>query len=142
MNELVGRAEPFIEKVIPRLLRPLQTGGRNIKPVLLHGDLWHGNISIEAATGQMLIFDPCAFYGHQEMELQCWVHDRYHDVPGGSGLKSGEMVRRYKQVIGADEPREDFEDRVRLYALRNEIASSGIVRKDEREEDWRGIVDG
>ena len=32
--ELNDIAEDFIEKVIPRLLRPLQTGGRTIKPTL------------------------------------------------------------------------------------------------------------
>lgn len=32
--ELVEIAEEFIEKIIPRLLRPLQTGGRSIKPTL------------------------------------------------------------------------------------------------------------
>ncbi|KAH7629759.1 Fructosamine kinase-domain-containing protein [Sordaria sp. MPI-SDFR-AT-0083] len=142
LNDLVRLAEQFIVKVIPRLLRPLQTGGRNIKPVLLHGDLWHGNMSIDTATGQMIIFDPYAFYGHQEMKLQCWAHNRYHEVPGGSGLKLGKMIRRYEEVVRADEPVDDFEDRVRLSAARNEIASGGIVRKGEREEDWRGILEG
>ncbi|RYO87205.1 hypothetical protein DL766_004679 [Monosporascus sp. MC13-8B] len=32
--ELEELAEQFIQKVIPRLLRPLQTGGRSIKPTL------------------------------------------------------------------------------------------------------------
>ncbi|KAM0280148.1 hypothetical protein ACHAQH_004220 [Verticillium albo-atrum] len=36
-------AEEFFAKVVPRLLRPLQTGGRSIDPVLAHGDLWDGN---------------------------------------------------------------------------------------------------
>ncbi len=30
--ELQAVAEAFIDKVVPRLLRPLQTGGRTIKP--------------------------------------------------------------------------------------------------------------
>ncbi|KAK8085401.1 hypothetical protein PG997_006672 [Apiospora hydei] len=33
-----------VDKVIPRLLRPLQTGGRSIKPSLCHGDVWDGNV--------------------------------------------------------------------------------------------------
>lgn len=33
-QELNEIAEGFIQKVIPRLLRPLQTGGRSIKPTL------------------------------------------------------------------------------------------------------------
>lgn len=38
-EELCELGQEFIAKVIPRLLRPLQTGGRNIKPTLCHGDL-------------------------------------------------------------------------------------------------------
>ncbi|KAL6859734.1 hypothetical protein ACO1O0_003758 [Amphichorda felina] len=41
LNELT---DVLVEKVIARLLRPLQTGGRNIKPSLCHGDLWDGNV--------------------------------------------------------------------------------------------------
>ncbi|KAK7754392.1 hypothetical protein SLS62_003685 [Diatrype stigma] len=64
--ELVQIAEAFIEKIIPRLLRPLQTGGRNIKPALCHGDLWDGNIQIDVETQQPILFDSCCFYGHNE----------------------------------------------------------------------------
>lgn len=32
-------------KVIPRLLRSLETRDRQIQPRLIHGDLWSGNIS-------------------------------------------------------------------------------------------------
>ena len=35
--------EAFIERVIPRLLDPLVSGGRTIKPCLVHGDLWDEN---------------------------------------------------------------------------------------------------
>lgn len=64
--ELQEVAEEFIEKVIPRLLRPLQTGGRSIKPTLCHGDLWGGNIQIDVETEQPIMFDSCCFYGHNE----------------------------------------------------------------------------
>lgn len=37
LNELCGAV---YEKVIPRLLRPLETGGRTIEPSLEHGGLW------------------------------------------------------------------------------------------------------
>lgn len=59
-------AAKLFEKVIPRLLRPLETGGRSIKPVLIHGDLWHGNISIDTDTDEMVLFDSCCCYGHSE----------------------------------------------------------------------------
>lgn len=36
--ELLYKA--MVEKVIPRLLRPLHTEGRKITPTLVHGDMW------------------------------------------------------------------------------------------------------
>jgi protein-ribulosamine 3-kinase len=57
------------EKVIPRLLRPLQTKGRSVKPALIHGDIWYGNMSTNADTGEPLMFDPSVFWGHNECEF-------------------------------------------------------------------------
>ena len=55
--------------VIPRLIRPLETGTQKIKPCLVHGDLWLGNCSIEERTKRPIIFDACAFWGHSECML-------------------------------------------------------------------------
>ena len=41
LNEL---ADALFMKVIPRLLRPLETGGNEIQPCLIHSDLWPGNV--------------------------------------------------------------------------------------------------
>jgi fructosamine-3-kinase len=65
-EELQQLSGPFFDKVIPRLLRPLETGGRTIKPVLLHGDLWLGNVSTQAESENPLLFDASAFWGHNE----------------------------------------------------------------------------
>jgi protein-ribulosamine 3-kinase len=65
-EELQKLSVPFFEKVIPRLLRPLETGGRSIKPSLVHGDLWYGNAATDNETEQPLIFDACVFYAHNE----------------------------------------------------------------------------
>ncbi|MBE3042140.1 fructosamine kinase family protein, partial [Candidatus Bathyarchaeota archaeon] len=62
-------AEQFFERVVPRLLRPLQMGGRNIDPVLIHGDLWDGNIEFDKDTDKPIIFDACCCYGHFECEF-------------------------------------------------------------------------
>ena len=43
-HELNELTDVLVEKVIARLLRPLQIGGRSIKPSLCHGDLWDGNV--------------------------------------------------------------------------------------------------
>lgn len=65
-KELDEIVPPLLEKVIPRLLRPLQTHGRNIKPALVHGDIWYGNIATNANTGEAIMFDPSVFWGHNE----------------------------------------------------------------------------
>ena len=64
--EIQGLIEPIISKVIPRLLRPLETGGRKIRPVLVHGDLWDGNASTSIDTGTPVIFDASCIYAHNE----------------------------------------------------------------------------
>jgi len=40
----------------------------DIKPSLLHGDLWSGNFSSDTA-GIPVIFDPAPYYGHNEADL-------------------------------------------------------------------------
>lgn len=59
-------AEEFFDKVIPRLLRPLQSNGRTIRPTLVHGDLWSGNIQFDVDTSQSILFDSCCCYAHNE----------------------------------------------------------------------------
>ena len=64
--EMRRLSEALINKVIPRLLRPLETGGRQIQPRLVHGDLWDGNTSTDIATDVPVIFDAASFYAHNE----------------------------------------------------------------------------
>ena len=59
----------MLQKVIPRLLRPLETGGRSIQPRIVHGDLWDGNTSTNAETDQPVIFDASGRYAHNECEF-------------------------------------------------------------------------
>ncbi|KAJ4394734.1 hypothetical protein N0V93_003953 [Gnomoniopsis smithogilvyi] len=56
----------IFEKVIPRLLRPLETGGRKIRPRLIHGDLWSGNTSTDVDKNMPVIYDG-ACLGAQRM---------------------------------------------------------------------------
>lgn len=58
----------IFDKVIPRLLRPLEAEGRSVKPCLVHGDLWYANSGVDVDKDQPLIFDACCFYAHNE----CW----------------------------------------------------------------------
>jgi protein-ribulosamine 3-kinase len=67
-NELDALSQALFDKVIPRLLRPLESDGRSVKPSLVHGDLWYGNAGTDIETGECLVFDPCCFYAHNECE--------------------------------------------------------------------------
>ena len=60
----------LFDKVIPRLLRPLESEGRSVKPSLVHGDLWYANSGLDIGTGEPVIFDACSFYGHNECKAQ------------------------------------------------------------------------
>lgn len=57
----------------------------------------------------MVLFDPCSFYGHGEMDLQCVRAER--------GVMNPGFVERYAREVGKSEPEADFEDRVALYAM-------------------------
>ena len=69
-EEMAALIEPFFAKVVPRLLRPLETGGRSIKPSLVHGDCWHGNAATDADTNLPIIFDAACFYAHNECKSE------------------------------------------------------------------------
>ncbi len=57
-----------------------------VKPSVLHGDLWSGNIS--GVDGEPSIFDPAVYYGHSEADFgMSWCagfssafYDAYHRV--------------------------------------------------------------
>ena len=68
-EEMENLKSDLLEKVIPRLLRPMETGGRCIKPALIHGDLWCGNTAVDIQTDRPLIYDPASFYAHNECKI-------------------------------------------------------------------------
>lgn len=51
----------------------------DIKPSVLHGDLWSGNIA--GVGGQPAIFDPATYYGHHEAEFgMSWCAGRNESI--------------------------------------------------------------
>jgi len=75
-DEVDRLAASVFETVIPRLLGPLESAGRSVKPALVHGDLWYGNAGVHAETGEPFVFDACCFYAHNECE---WVGRRQRE---------------------------------------------------------------
>ncbi|XP_066018215.1 fructosamine-3-kinase-like isoform X2 [Pocillopora verrucosa] len=77
--------------------------GMDIKPSLLHGDLWSGNAA-ETEDGPVA-FDPASFYGHHEFDLA---------IAGMFGGFSKAFYDAYHKLI----PKEKgFEERHQLYLL-------------------------
>ena len=102
-------------RVIPRLLDNLREGDRPIKPCLIHGDLWEGNMGIRKQTGKTILFDAGSFYGHNEMELGAWRCE-YTSV-----FRAPEYTNAYLLHYPAAEPAHEFDDRNRLYSLKGAI---------------------
>ncbi|KAK0666953.1 Fructosamine kinase-domain-containing protein [Cercophora samala] len=123
-NEGHGSYEEFerisdliLEKVIPRLLCPLEG---KIKPCLIHGDLWDENSATDAVTGKPFVFDPMAFYAHNEYEIGNWRAARHR-------LSRKEYVDEYKRCFPPDEPVEEWDDRNLLYSLRYDLSASVLI---------------
>ncbi|KAK8080654.1 hypothetical protein PG997_008472 [Apiospora hydei] len=99
----------IMTKVIPRLLRPMETGGRSLVPRLVHSDLWHGNVAVDVNTGLPVIFDGIALYAHNEYELAPWRPTR-HNI-------GRPYINEYLKHAAVTDPAEDFEDRNLLYCM-------------------------
>lgn len=127
--ELGQLKEALFEKVVPRLLRPLETGGNHIEPRLIHGDLWDGNCSTDVATNMPIIFDATSVYAHNEYELAPWRPPRH---------KIGKpYITAYSRIIPMSAPDCDFDDRLTLYCIRFDSLSSALYPGNLR---FRNII--
>ena len=113
--ELERATEQVAIAVIPRLLGSLQTEGRQIKPCIIHGDLWEGNMGINMETGESLLFDAGSYYAHNEMELGHWRCEF------SSVFRSKLYTRHYLRKYPAAEEVDEFDDRNRLYSIKGAI---------------------
>ncbi len=69
-----------------------------------------------------MLFDSCAFWGHDEAEHATLGSARY--------LHRQTYLDEYVRRVGASEPKEDFDDRTKLYWLRYEFLSSVLHPQD------------
>jgi len=96
-GEVVRVGNQVVKRVIPALLK-----GLDVEPVLLHGDLWTGNAGVDRTTGEPVIFDPAAFYGHNEFELA--IARMFGGFPQA-------FFSTYLSHYPAAEPKEEFHQR-------------------------------
>ncbi|KAL8940310.1 MAG: hypothetical protein Q9216_002865 [Gyalolechia sp. 2 TL-2023] len=101
----------LMDVVIPRLLGALQSEGREIRPALIHGDLWENNVGTEKETGRTIVFDPGSTYAHNEMESGTWR------CSWAFYFNSPIYMELYQRHIEPSEPVEEWDDRNRLYSI-------------------------
>ncbi|EOR00030.1 hypothetical protein E3P81_02220 [Wallemia ichthyophaga] len=101
--EIWKLGQTLMNKTVPSLL-----SGIDVKPSLLHGDLWAGNASFSRTTNRPVIFDACSFYGHNEAELGICM------MFGGFGSK---FFEGYHSVYPKAEPVDEYDQRIKLYEL-------------------------
>lgn len=147
--ELESLLPDLFDKVIPRLLRPLETQGRKIEPSLVHGDLWFGNAAvIDDGTGSPLVYDPAAFWAHNECT---WRFFRNRITSARSELSANirpaedelgnwrerrnrfddNYSREYYNIIEPSDPVEDLDDRNALYAVRFNLHAAALFPNDK-----------
>ena len=95
--EFTALRQLLFDKVIPRLLDPLQSDGRSIKPCLVHGDLWDENCAIDVNNGEPFAFDAGSFYAHNEYEIGYWRPIRHR-------LSNRAYVNAYKRHFPVSDP--------------------------------------
>lgn len=100
----------LITHVVPKVLGPLEAEARVVKPCLIHGDLWEGNIGTDFQTGEIYAFDASVHYAHIEMEIAMW-RGKFNKI-----LSSKVYLNTYLSRMGISEPAEQFEDRNRIYS--------------------------
>ncbi|KAM7190383.1 Fructosamine kinase domain containing protein [Rhypophila sp. PSN 637] len=118
-----GRSEEFdslaaglLDRVIPRLLRPLETKGRIVRPVLVHGDFQIRNVKRDTETRQLILFDAGSFWDYNECELGKWSIARF-----GIGRQ---YIDEYHRLVLRSEPVDNWEDRNILYSIRFNLLPS------------------
>ncbi|KAL8738058.1 MAG: hypothetical protein Q9181_001126 [Wetmoreana brouardii] len=128
----------LFEKVIPRLLRPLESEGRSVKPCLVHGDLWYANSGLDVNTGEPLIFDACSFYAHNEYEFGQWrpICNRF----------GAEYLAAYHSFMKISPPEEDYDGRLDLYKLRfnthvSALFTGNLTLREQMLGDMKDLVE-
>ncbi|EGP82607.1 uncharacterized protein MYCGRDRAFT_88477 [Zymoseptoria tritici IPO323] len=111
--EMSNMVDELCTRVVPRLIGDNHLdGGKGVTPVVVHGDLWSGNASRGKLPGMAepedVVFDSSACYAHSEYELGIMK------MFGGFG---GEFMREYHELVPKTEPKEEYDDRIKLYEL-------------------------
>ncbi|BGP47598.1 hypothetical protein JCM10450v2_003463 [Rhodotorula kratochvilovae] len=101
--ELSRLGEEVQQRVILELLGKLE-----IKPSILHGDLWSGNARYSKNRNAPITFDPSSYYGHSEADL---------GITRMFGGFTPAFYQRYHELVPKTEPADEYEQRMQLYEV-------------------------
>ncbi|KAF1988922.1 hypothetical protein K402DRAFT_327769, partial [Aulographum hederae CBS 113979] len=111
--EVEEMEDVFFGKVVPRLLRPMEMSGRALRPSLIHGDLWDGNVGVvdagDGEGGRPVVFDAGSCFAHFEYDLAVW-RSPWNKI-------NRPFIDEYVKHNPPSSPAEDFEDRGELYSM-------------------------
>lgn len=112
-------------------LGKLFQGTGPIKPSVLHGDLWSGNVGALAPGNQPTIYDPATYYGHSEAEFgMSWC----------AGF-SQDFYRAYDEVLPPAPGAAERRDLYRLYHYLNHLNLFGSGYYGQCEAALKRLVD-
>lgn len=119
-NAAITRA--FLDLVLPRYLRPLETNGRSVKPCLCHTDLWPGNVKYKPDRDAVVVYDANALWAHSEVELATFRNPRY---PLGKTF-----IDEYHKHVPVSEPKEDADSRIMMYMIRHQVCLASLYPEE------------
>lgn len=119
LDRVYERAQSHL---VPRLIGAVESEGRSIKPSLIHGNMWDGNVRTDSDTANPVAYDSAVYYGHHEMEAGIWRAERHE-------LSEQVFRKEYMRRIKPSEPWEECCDRNLLYSTKTNFMHSACVRK-------------
>lgn len=119
LAEHMGRLPPGRRRGLERVMERLEEwlGGVERQPVLLHGDLWMGNVLFDA-TGEPVLVDPAVCWGDREFDLA--TVEIYHAAPDG-------FHEAYSQVWPIGKGFDERRDLHNLYLLLCCLTEDGVL---------------
>jgi len=97
------------DRIIRGLPRLFPFPVEDIRPSLLHGDLWSGNHGVDSRTGLPSVYDPAAYYGHDEADF------------GIARMFGGLSPEFYDAYFSVRPKKPGFEQRAILYELHHHL---------------------
>ncbi|KAM0279975.1 hypothetical protein ACHAQH_004304 [Verticillium albo-atrum] len=111
-TEVAQLKRDFIQMVLPRYLRPMETEGRQLNPCLVHTDLRPGNVKSRTDSKTVAVHGANAVWGHNEMELALFRNPRYPF--------NDQYLGEYRKHVPPTEPAEDADNRIIMYMIRHQ----------------------